>query len=100
MESYNKLVRDKIPKILDDKGIVYEKRIAENVEYAEELVKKLQEEVGEFAADKSVEEFADVLEVIDTIKKLPEYDTVLDVQRRKREERGGFEDRIIIKGEK
>lgn len=100
MESYNKLVRDKIPEILDGKGVSYERRTAEDTEYKEELVKKLDEEVREFSADLSVEEFADVLEVIDALKKFPEYANVIDVQMRKREERGGFEERIILKGQK
>lgn len=45
MTSYNKLVRDKIPEILDKKGISYEKRIASLEEYKSELIKKLGEEV-------------------------------------------------------
>ncbi len=48
MGKYNKLVRDNIPEYLDKKGISYEKRIAENHEYVEELFKKLDEEVKEF----------------------------------------------------
>ena len=47
MESYNKLVRDKIPEILDEKGITYEKRTASPEEYKAELIKKLGEEVEE-----------------------------------------------------
>ena len=40
MESYNKLVRDKIPDHLDSKGISYEKRIANQEEYKEEFEEK------------------------------------------------------------
>lgn len=100
MKSYNKLVRDKIPDILDEKGIPYEKRIASPEEYKEELIKKLGEESAEFLQDQSVEELADVLEVIEALKNLPEYTDVERVRIEKREERGGFEDRIILKGEK
>ena len=44
MESYNKLVRDGIPQILDEKGIPYERRTATPEEYRLELIKKLLEE--------------------------------------------------------
>lgn len=100
MESYNKLVRDKIPEILDGKGVSYEKRTASPEEFKTELIKKLQEEVSEFAEAGSPEELADVLEVIDALRKLPEYRNVAVLQEDKRNERGGFEERIILKGEK
>jgi hypothetical protein len=40
------------------------------------------------------------MEVVDALKKLPDYANVLDVQKQKRDERGGFDERIILKGEK
>ncbi|MCX6756115.1 MAG: nucleoside triphosphate pyrophosphohydrolase [Candidatus Nomurabacteria bacterium] len=97
---YNKLVRDKIPEMLDGKNIPYEKRIADFKEYKIELIKKLAEEANEFNADGSVEELADVLEVIEALRKLPEYMDVEKVRQEKFEDRGGFEKRIILKGEK
>ena len=100
MESYNKLVRDGISKILDAKGVPYEKRVASPEEYKDELVKKLGEEIEEFKADLSVEELADVLEVIEAVKRLPEYADVEKIRQQKLAERGGFEQRIILKGEK
>ena len=100
MEIYNKLVRDKIPEILDKKGVSYEKRVASSEEYKMELIKKLSEEVGEFTKDESAEELADVLEVVESLKKLPEYDNVEEVRLKKKEERGGFDKRIILKGSK
>lgn len=100
MASYNKLVRDKIPEWLDSKGIDYEKRIADDAEYKAELIKKLQEEVTEFTEDNSAEELADVIEVIQSLCRLPEYNDVEQVRIKKLEEKGGFEKRIILKGEK
>jgi len=63
-ESYNKLVRDKIPQILDVKLVSYEKRIASEDEYKAELIKKLVEEAKEFSEAGSPEELADVIEVV------------------------------------
>ena len=100
MESYNKLVRDNIPEILDAKGVSYEKRVADEEEYKVELLRKLNEEISEFSTDGDVEELADVLEVIEALKKLPEYENVEEIRLRKRQKRGGFDKRIILKGEK
>lgn len=97
---YNKLVRDRIPEILDEKGVSYEKRIVEGGEYRQALIEKLHEEVSEFLESKSVEELADVMEVIRALRRLPDFENAKEVQRAKREERGGFDDGIILKGEK
>ncbi len=100
MTSYEKLVRDKIPEILDGRGVSYEERIASETEYKVELVKKLLEEAQEFAETASKEELADVLEVVKALKKLPEYENVEELRKQKEEEKGAFEKRIILKGEK
>lgn len=98
MSTYNKLVRDKIPQILDQKGIAYECRTASQEEYESELLKKLTEEVQEFAADHDLEELADVIEVINAIKGLPRFKDVESIRIQKHQDRGGFKQRIILKG--
>lgn len=100
MESYNKLVRDRIPEILDKKGISYEKRVASPEEYRVELIKKLGEEIQEFSEAGDPEELADIIEVIEALKQLPEYSGVEIIRQKKREERGGFDEKIILKGQK
>ena len=100
MTHYEKLVRDRIPEILDAKGVPYEKRVADDAEYRTELIKKLVEEANEFAEAGAVEELADVLEVVAALRALPEYHDVESVREQKAIERGGFSDRIILKGEK
>jgi predicted house-cleaning noncanonical NTP pyrophosphatase (MazG superfamily) len=100
MESYNKLVRDKIPEILNEKGVSYEKRIASPEEYKAELIKKLGEEIQEFSEAGDPVELADVVEVIEALKQLPEYANVEAMRLKKREERGGFDEKIILKGQK
>jgi predicted house-cleaning noncanonical NTP pyrophosphatase (MazG superfamily) len=100
MSFYNKLVRDKIPEILDKKGIQYEKRTASVEEYKTKLIKKLEEEGKEFGEAGDPEELADVIEVIEALKNLPEYEGIEELRLKKQKERGGFEKRIILKGEK
>jgi predicted house-cleaning noncanonical NTP pyrophosphatase (MazG superfamily) len=100
MKFYNKLVRDKIPEILDQKGVMYEKRVASQDEYKDELIKKLREELEEFEPAQDIEELADIIEVIRALEKLPEYQHVEEIRKKKAEERGAFEERIILKGER
>lgn len=97
---YHKLVRDKIPEMLDEKGIPYEKGIASPEEYRRELIKKLLEEAEEFSQAGEVEELADVMEVVEALKKLPEYKEVEKVRAKKARHKGRFNKKIILKGEK
>lgn len=101
MESYNKLVRDNIPDDLDARGVPYEeKRIANEEEYRIELIKKLGEEVIEFSAEGSSEELADVIEVVHALLALPEFKDTEVIRLEKKAKKGGFENRIILKGTK
>jgi predicted house-cleaning noncanonical NTP pyrophosphatase (MazG superfamily) len=97
---YRKLVRDRIPEILDGKGVPYEQTIADDAEYRAELIRKLAEEAAELAEAGAVEELADVIEVVEALKALPEYAAVEAERQKKLEERGGFARRIILAGEK
>ncbi len=99
-QPYNKLVRDYIPEQLRARNISFEERIASDVEYKTELIKKLAEELAEFQSDESVEELADLQEVINALKNLPEYATLEEVRIAKLEDKGGFTKKIILKGEK
>ena len=100
-QSYHKLVRDRIPEILDAKGVSHEKRVAGDAEYRTELIKKLQEEAQEFAdSNGAMEELADVLEVVRALAALPEYTQLEEIRHKKASERGTFEKRYIVKGEK
>ena len=64
MRTYNKLVRDKIPQINKEKGIAFKAITLSHDEYKVELNKKLKEEADEYLADSSLEELADLQEVI------------------------------------
>ena len=95
-----KLVRDKIPEIIIADGKKPITRILDNEEYLQELDKKLNEEIAEYQADKSIEEMADVLEVLFAICEARGYsvEQLMQVKSKKQEERGGFAEKIYWKG--
>ena len=95
---YNKLVRDKIPEYIRKKGGNPITHIADDAEYWQKLKEKLFEEMEEFRKDENMEEFADLLEVIDAIADYKRFDRneVKNVREKKAAERGKFKDRIIL----
>lgn len=99
---YNKLVRDKIPEIIENDGETPIVRVLNDNEYKKELEKKLKEEYEEvlLAKDKKerLEELADMLEVIRTLALLEDEDiqSVINIMDKKREKRGGFTKKIFL----
>lgn len=95
-----KLVRDRIPEIIIADGKKPIIRILDNDEYLRELDKKLNEEIAEYQANKSVEEMADVLEVLFAICEARGHsvEELMEVRNEKREKRGGFEQKIFWSG--
>lgn len=95
---YDKLVRDKIPEIIESTGKKAIYRILDEAEYKEYLEKKLDEEVAEFHESKSVEELADILEVVFALMEAQgsSGSELGSMRRRKRHERGAFGKRICL----
>lgn len=95
---YNKLVRDKIPEIIEASGKKVRIRIADDAEYLALLCRKLSEEVNEFLENNDPKELADIIEVILSLCKtygisLAE---LLKMAEKKRAERGGFDQKIVL----
>lgn len=91
---YDKLVRDGIVDIISDEGHHVAWRVMTESEFVPALRSKLLEEVMEFTRDPSVDELADICQVIDSLVRFyPELDKVMA---NKRDERGGFDNRVRL----
>ena len=95
---YNKLVRDRIPEIIEAQGEKPNIRTLEQVEYLHQLEAKLDEEVEEFHRDKNAEELADILEVVFALAEANGVarQELMNVYQKKHDARGGFGKRIFL----
>lgn len=101
---YPKLVRDNILDIIKDRtGQTPEHHIAEDDrEFLDYLLKKIVEEATELQRsvenDNTIEELADVYELLDVIAKTVHktHEEIAAIQKEKRQKNGGFDKRIIM----
>lgn len=95
---YNKLVRDDIPLIIAKDGKVVTYRILTEAEYIEALEKKLDEEIAELHESKSLEELADVCEVLSSLRNALGFsdDQLVEARLAKHNKRGGFDNKIFL----
>lgn len=102
MPIYNKLVRDRIPEIIEKEGKTSTTRLLSEDEYFTEVQKKMHEELVEYeeaaeTADK-LEELADLLELVHTAATLHGFSSneLEALREKKAERRGGFAKRIYL----
>ena len=96
---YDKLIRDKIPEIIEQSGKKCIVEVMDNDTYIEYLDQKLNEELAEYQQDKSIEELADLLEVMYAVVTARGY-SVAELERirlEKSEKRRAFEKRLLLK---
>ncbi len=98
MKIYNKLVRDKIPQIIQSNGQSCKTRVLDNKEYLEQLNIKLKEELDEYLESGEVEELADIEEVLRAILKAKgcDYASFDKLRQSKVDKRGAFDNRIFL----
>ena len=101
----SKLVRDKIPEIIEKSGAKAVWHNCSEVEYYSLLLAKLQEEVDELKAagnnDEVIEELADIYEVLKALINYTDEDdggwyNWLNKYSQKHNERGGFKEGIVL----
>ena len=98
MVVHNKLVRNKIPEIIKQADKTPVTHTLTDDEYISELDRKLNEECAEYQADKSIEELADMLEVMYAITEARGWSVseLEAVRKSKAEKRGGFKKKIYL----
>ena len=96
---YNKLVRDKIPEMIEASGKTCETEILSEEEYLQMIDNKLDEELAEYHTDQNIEELADLLEVLYATAKARGYsiEELEQVRVDKQQVRGGFDKKILLK---
>ena len=99
IKKYNKLVRDRIPEIIESSGNTCVTEILSDEEYLRMLDAKLDEELAEYYADQNIEELADLMEVIRACAVARGYsvEELEQVRVEKVTKRGGFEKKILLK---
>jgi predicted house-cleaning noncanonical NTP pyrophosphatase (MazG superfamily) len=102
MPVYNKLVRDKIPEIIEANGKKFSTRFLSDEEYITELKNKSFEELGEYrdaeTREEALEELADLMEIVHAFAKShgTTLEEVEEIRRKKAVKRGAFEEKIFL----
>lgn len=99
IKSYHKLVRDRIPEIIEADGKICMTEILSDEDYLRFLDAKLNEELAEYQESKSLEELADLLEVMQAVVKARgwTWDQLEQVRQDKAKKRGGFDKKLLLK---
>ena len=99
IKAYHKLVRDRIPEIIEADGKICVCETLSDEDYISLLDRKLNEELAEYQDSKSLEELADLLEVIQAVVKARGWtlEELEQVRADKVAKRGGFEKKILLK---
>ena len=98
-KTYNKLVRDRIPEIIEASGAECKTEILSDEKYLEMIDAKLDEELAEYHKDQNIEELADLMEVIYAAAIARGYtlEQLEQVRAEKAAKRGGFAEKILLK---
>jgi predicted house-cleaning noncanonical NTP pyrophosphatase (MazG superfamily) len=96
--NYNKAVRDKIPEIIKKDGHESKVQTLSDDEFLLKLEEKLVEELQEYQESKSVEELADILEVIYRIVQLrgTSKEHLEEIRTKKADDKGKFEKNLFL----
>jgi len=101
---YNKLIRDKIPEIIEDAGEKPKIKTLNQKDFVKELKKKVVEEAHELQKAKNkkdvLNELVDIQELIDALRKVHKVslNKLINTQQEKNKKRGSFRKRLYLIG--
>jgi predicted house-cleaning noncanonical NTP pyrophosphatase (MazG superfamily) len=98
---HKKLIRDRIPEIIESNKGKYETIVLNDSEFEAELKKKLLEEVNELLSAKNGEELNELADVLEIVKSLSShykisFNELQKYQLEKRRKRGGFKKKLFL----
>lgn len=100
-KEYHKLVRDRIPEIIEGEGKAFEVRVLDEAACRQALRRKVVEEarvIAEAPEEEPAREIPDLYEVLDAV--VSAYglsgEVIRAVQARRRRKRGGFDGRVEL----
>lgn len=95
---HNKLIRDRIPAIIEQSGKTCKVKVLNQGDYLKALKNKLGEELAEYRSSGDPSELADLLEVIYTIARAEglEVEELEAMRANKCRERGSFDQRLLL----
>lgn len=98
VQEFDKLVRNKIPEVIEENGEIPQTHLVDGEEYSERLIEKLEEEVAEYRESREIDELADILEVVHAIRKDRgmTLEELQDKRSQKAEQRGCFDEGIVL----
>ncbi|MBJ7960557.1 nucleoside triphosphate pyrophosphohydrolase [Bacillus cereus group sp. N28] len=102
MQTYNKLIRNKIPQIIKANGKTPTTRILPEDEYIKEICNKTEEELNEYleatTKEHKLEELSELLELINALAEHEgtTLEEINSICKKKAKERGGFSDRVFL----
>lgn len=108
IEKRPKLVRDKIPEIIEkNENVIVLTKTLSTLDYKGELIRKIHEEADELELglnenSNPTEELADILELVSAAAKLAKsnLEEIQKIRLKKLKIRGGFSKRILLVGKK
>ena len=97
--TYHKLIRDRIPEIIESQGNTCVTEVLSEENYLQMLDEKLSEELAEYRESNALEELADLLEVMKAVVAARGYtwEELEAVRQQKLQKRGGFAERLLLK---
>lgn len=97
-KQYHKLVRDRIPQIIEATGKLCRTEVLDQAMYLQLLDEKLTEELAEYQESKALEELADLLEVMEAVVAARGYtwEQLQTLKGEKKAARGGFAEKLLL----